>query len=617
MSKGFQKIAVDKHYTTMKHPDGHELKIAHFGLKPRLLKQLKDMPLRGEKMAEGGQVRRYSQGAMVEGSGDSDDSSSQAPVVINVGTPQSNEDEIKKKLNTFSPFESNYTQPNSEEQIKQMAVEQMANRQKGAYTQDQDARNSALAMNQRLREQGAPPEAMRQVPGDQPEASAGPAPASTDAPPVQDTLAQPQAPAPRAPKPAPAQAAAQNVDQAEAQAQPAVAGAPAAQGADQYQKGVHDYYKENAYDLGQKAAAWQQDLTNGHVDPKTYASMFAKKDTLGKVGTLFGLLFSSIGSGLTHQPDALLEMMNNEIKNDLDAQIKSKENAKNFITLSQQHELNESTIKYQGAQAANANAEAQTKGFALAQVRANMTAAHHLSTMVQNMPEGPEKRAAQQAYAMTMNGMGNENSSIMDRAAANLALVQAGNSGDGINTAALKTNPNMVNYANDIEQKTVPGAGMSSIPVTPEIRSQISSGIAFQNELSRFIDWTSKHSGSLSPADIREGQALSGQLNNAFRNATHGGVYKEGENGFIGKMIDPNPTKFLNNIRVMPKLKAVQRESAAQLDQTMKSAGLKNGYQPQGNDSGTVRVMDNQGKLYTMPKANLQKALSRGFKVAE
>ena len=60
--------------------------------------------------------------------------------------------------------------------------------------------------------------------------------------------------------------------------------------------------------------AWAQDLANGHVTPKTYGQLFAKKDTLGKVGTLFGLLVAGAGSGITGQPNAVMQMMQQEMQ---------------------------------------------------------------------------------------------------------------------------------------------------------------------------------------------------------------------------------------------------------------------------------------------------------------
>lgn len=90
----------------------------------------------------------------------------------------------------------------------------------------------------------------------------------------------------------------------------------------------------------QEHMAQAQDYASGAITPETYHSLYAKKDTLGKIGTLFGLLVSGLGSGITHQPNAVLEMMNKQIENDLSSQKSTKENARNFITMQYQNNLN-------------------------------------------------------------------------------------------------------------------------------------------------------------------------------------------------------------------------------------------------------------------------------------
>ena len=67
--------------------------------------------------------------------------------------------------------------------------------------------------------------------------------------------------------------------------------------------------------------------------------IFAKKDTLGKIGTMFGLLIGGAGAGLAHQPNMLMEMMNNQIKNDLQAQEQSSLNKQSFLKINQQNVL--------------------------------------------------------------------------------------------------------------------------------------------------------------------------------------------------------------------------------------------------------------------------------------
>jgi hypothetical protein len=101
---------------------------------------------------------------------------------------------------------------------------------------------------------------------------------------------------------------------------------------------------QNAAQWDQDDALWAQDLRNGHIRPETLDDLWGKKDTLGKLGTAFGLLVSGAGSGLAHQPNAVLALMNQEIMNDLEAQKQSKQNAVNYLRLSQNHALQQAQI---------------------------------------------------------------------------------------------------------------------------------------------------------------------------------------------------------------------------------------------------------------------------------
>lgn len=92
-----------------------------------------------------------------------------------------------------------------------------------------------------------------------------------------------------------------------------------------------------AQELDNEDALFAQDLQRGHIKPETLQGLYAKEDTLGKIGTLFGLLVSGVGSGLSGQPNAVLQMMNQTIERDLDAQKASNQNAQNWLRLSQAH----------------------------------------------------------------------------------------------------------------------------------------------------------------------------------------------------------------------------------------------------------------------------------------
>lgn len=99
--------------------------------------------------------------------------------------------------------------------------------------------------------------------------------------------------------------------------------------------------------------AFQRDLQMGHVKPQTVQDLFAKKDTLGKIGTIFGLMIGGAGAGLTKGPNVLLEMMNKEIDRDFEAQKATQSNAFNWRSLAYQHAVQEAQKGLLEAQAMN------------------------------------------------------------------------------------------------------------------------------------------------------------------------------------------------------------------------------------------------------------------------
>lgn len=657
----FKKISSDEKTTTLAHPAGHSFKIAHSALSPKMQAQLKAIP----HFDDGGQVSKaeaakssmaawadpssvskaYHPGANVSGMGGGSKpatsmETTHGPDDQSVNTEDAAEAGAKETADNWQAAHPGQTNPyahakggqikdpkrmadgDSPEDVSSAMVKLapllMAMARGGQVPRQKMADGGFPLPNQGMSDE----QAVAQNPG--PVADVGNNPSAPQQPldiePIaQDDAQQPQAAAPQpsqglAPQPsAPDQDAAQ--DQTSEDSAPADPrdGSPSQaliQGANAYeaqnplaQTGVslQDLKAAHQNQYQQDDQEWAHDLANQHITPETYSDLFAKKSTLGKIGTIFGLLASGIGSGLTHQPNALLGMMNNEIQNDLEAQKQSKGNAQNYLRLGQQHE----EIK---ARNANLNQDTATKAYALGNMRMNRAALQSMTSKVQALPVGsPQRQNAEAALALMSQSVNNENYAIGDRAASQEALMNyAGGQGQAQSPEQAFQAKNRLlmmsgnsELAKDQAAKHFPGIpGQASEPLSPSDRDQLNSGITFQNQLQRFTDWTKNHSGSLSPSDINEGRAMSNGLSNAYRAAIGGGVYKEGEQGFIGQSIDPDPTKFFNNIRVLPKLKAVQRDSAAQLDQLAKSKGFQ-GYQ----NSGPQLSSQQQG-FYDFAKKN-------------
>jgi hypothetical protein len=171
-----------------------------------------------------------------------------------------------------------------------------------------------------------------------------------------------------------------------------------------------------AEDLDNEGATFADDVQRGQIHPKTMADLYAKKDTLGKIGTIFGLMIGGAGAGLTHQPNALLEMMQKEIDRDLDAQKTSNANAQNWLKLSHEYQMQKGQIGKLGAETLATiagtskipseigeteartrvlDADAQLKSYEAAKTRMMIGAISHLGGIVDSMPPGPARDNAQ------------------------------------------------------------------------------------------------------------------------------------------------------------------------------------------------------------------------------
>ena len=157
--------------------------------------------------------------------------------------------------------------------------------------------------------------------------------------------------------------------------------------------------------LNEQTQALRTDFNNGQITPKTYNDLFAKKDTLGKLGMMFGLIAGGAGAGLSHQPNALLGMMDKEIDRDLEAQKQTKSNQYNALNLAETHyrnevasHLTEQQAKLTNQQAALANANIKLLAQSTTKASMENAAEQHFMQKAGLLPEntqnGQKARAA-------------------------------------------------------------------------------------------------------------------------------------------------------------------------------------------------------------------------------
>lgn len=560
----FQKVGSDKHSTTLRHEGGHTLKIAHGGLSAKMRADLHKIP-----------VKKFADGGDAEDDGVGKDFSDALKSVKDVWNQYAPPD----KTPSGQDFASRYNQPSAPAQspvVINVGGSSDADKAASAAKLGVSPQDMA-AMSAIKSKEGALP-SDNQAPAAQPPQAAQPAPA----PQAPQTGLAPQAT--RAPADvAPPEPAAPEPDTAADLLPPEVT--PEQAQSSGYQQSFNDYKAHHQQQFAQEDAAFAQDLNNGHIQPQTVHELFAKKDTLGKIGTIFGLMFGGMAAGEKGGPNQYLQMMQQEIRNDLDAQMQSKTNAQNFIKINQQQQLNNADIgqkikqgQLTDAQVNQLKAETGIKAYTLSQLQANRTAFHTQAKMVAKMPEGPMKEQAKQALAMMGTAVTNENANIGDIAASKMALMSQ--LGGGGNTTALRM-MGMDKMADDVERKTIPGIGKGQIPIPQETRDSLAAQKQYDEKAREYVDFAKKHSGNWSNMNLvdrqrvsNQGAAMAANLQSLYRNKIKGGVYKKGEQEFIEQIIPDQPAKWSASLNAIPKVEQTIRDNRNDIKNTAGSVGI-------------------------------------------
>lgn len=259
----------------------------------------------------------------------------------------------------------------------------------------------------------------------------------------------------------------------------------------QKEQAYQQYFTQHAKELGEQDAKYAQDLSNGHIQPQTYSSLFAKKDTMGKIGTLFGLMVSGAGSGLSHQPNAVLQMMNNEINNDLEAQKQSKSNAQNFLKINQQANMNRANIGLLKTQTQGAALENEIKHQTMSKNQMMLTLLHGLKLSADKVPaNSPLKGQYNQGLNQLGQLTGNEIQQNNLKAAAQMAGISQADYVSEMNQMRLAGNiggeQSLVNEAKDRESKLIPNVGYADKQMPQEKIDRITGITNYQGRLNEY-----------------------------------------------------------------------------------------------------------------------------------
>lgn len=324
---------------------------------------------------------------------------------------------------------------------------------------------------------------------------------------------------------------------------------------------MQSHYQQEYDNATQESNQAIKDIQDQHIDYNRY---LGNMSTGSRIATGIGVLLGGAAQGLNGGSNAALDFLKDNIHRDVETQ---------KAQLGQKQTLYSAYLnKFKNAHDATAMSQAIMGMQTIAQI--NQAAAK---------AQGPL------AIAAMNQAKGKIYTDVVAPATQKLAMNQvmlgankAGNSDQFMQVMRIM-NPEQYKL---LEPLHVPGIGMATHPVPESARKELIAKQTLNDAATRLYDWASQHSGALSPTDTRIGHTMASELQSMYRNAINGGVFKEGEQKFIDGIISSDPTKFFNNIRVLPALKQVITSNNNQLGILKKAYGLPGTAQIQFNPAG-------------------------------
>lgn len=318
----------------------------------------------------------------------------------------------------------------------------------------------------------------------------------------------------------------------------------------------------------------QADLNNGHITPKTYRDLFHEKGTAGKIGTIFGMLVGGMGSGLSHQPNALMQMMDNEINRDLDAQKTSAGNRQNFLKIAQQGLANQ-------AQVTGQNIANEAAARSLAWSAAARTTLHDQIQTAMKLPSGKTRQDAMMALSVLSQGIDKKEADMFSQAG--LAQAISESAGHGGNTQFMKSGlmgPAFQKIGEDVEQKTVKGipgveGQQASRPIDEGTQKQVLAMTTLDDKAKDLLHYVKENKGTLNPKKRAVALQKIEEMKNFYNDSIKGGALTQGRLGWYDEQFAKHPTDILPQILgSTEKLNEMANSNARRRDLILKSYGL-------------------------------------------
>lgn len=573
---GWRKYAHAKDHTVLQHEDGHQIRVMHSALSPKLRGELAKLPLmegpdedddeskesvqnqklhqskqsldrpaiRGELDSEmQAQSEEYETPQMMAGGGEADSQVDRPPVQINIGQPpQMNIPEAG--MNNVDP----------------------GNRPLGANPNDP----AVLAALQKQMAPPPPSPAEMQV---QAETQGAPAaPLSTQAKAPQGDMPAPEAqPGIGAPSQAQAatdslvganpMAAAQELKRAVwqqqgAESEQAKAEADIQQRQADLEEASLKHYMGTVQSLNSERQALLSDIQAQHIDPSHY---WNSKDAGSKVAAGIGLILGGIGAGATGGPNQALEFLNRNIDRDIQAQmanlgkkntllsanLQQFDNEKDAIAMTRimQMDIVSNQLKAAAARAQDPLAKSRAMAASIA--------------IDQQAGQAMQKLAAQNLVAQLVSGANKDPSKLQET----------------INVLR-QVDPEA---AKELQQRLVPGLGVASTPGDADKVKELKATVdTAQDGLNRLQRMNKVPFKSLSPTMRAEAETIAQSLVGLLRAPITGpGALNEGERKMLEGLV-ANPTAIFSlSAANKMRLKVLSERLEKSLQMTANARGVQ------------------------------------------
>ncbi len=364
---------------------------------------------------------------------------------------------------------------------------------------------------------------------------------------------------------------------------------------------------------------------NGTITPKTMHDFWAKnpdgsdRGVPSKIGMFFSMLAAGMGSGLTHQPNVIMQAMQKQIDNDIEAQKATKANQFSAWNMANQHvtalselKLRDLQGKYQEALTKNQPVEAQKILSEIGINNANadlakmnyakqamfMSVLQQAGDQVNKQPPGSMKQNMAAAHQMLQ--------SAADSHAANqnaLTGQQIENNWKNQNMALAGLGAEGKTLSDYQSERHLPGIGDASVAIPQSVRDQVNAQNILDAKGKDLMSFIQGHKGlDLSrwePKDRAVAQQKVEEMKNFYNDSIHGGALTQGRLGWYDEQFAKNPLDILSQaMGSTAKFQEMIRSNESRLNTTLDAYGVKRGggkppeqAAPQGNVSKSGKQM--------------------------